>query len=175
MGDVFKEQIVKRQKSFKDTVIKACIIVLSVLISFWALINLAQLAVLVIFALFFGARYGMSFFNVEYEYALTNGELDIDVIYDRARRKRVLTVNTKSFEVMAHIDDRSHDHSFNTAQQTLDYSTGVHSANTYAFLTIYKSKKVKVIIEPNEKMLKAFSMAVPRRQFHLKSGTVLLP
>ncbi|MCL2199945.1 MAG: DUF6106 family protein [Defluviitaleaceae bacterium] len=173
MGDVFKEQIVKRQSTFRDMLIKACLVILVLLVGLIVLINSPQLGVLVIFALGFGARFLMSYLSVEYEYVFTNGELDIDIIYDRARRKRVFSSHVKQIEIMAHIDDKNHEGAFGSAQETRDYSGGVPGPNTYVFLIAHESKKLKVIIEPNDKMLKAISTTLTRNKLHLRPGVIL--
>jgi hypothetical protein len=63
---------------------------------------------------------------------------------------------------------------FNNVQETRDYSSGVPGLNTYVFITVYEGKKIKVIIEPNEKMLKAFNGTLTRRNLHLRPGVVLV-
>jgi len=109
MGDVFKEQIVKRKQTVKDTAIKICLIVLVILIFFVTMMSpLGPFAVIITAAAGFGAYYLMTFLSVEYEYVFTNGELDVDAIYSRARRKRLMSVVVKDFELMIHIDDRNH-------------------------------------------------------------------
>jgi hypothetical protein len=175
MGDVFKEQIVKRQATIKDTAIRVCMWVLVMLVGFFIIIAISpQIGVLVFFGLFIAARYLSGFLSVEYEYVFTSGELDIDAIYDKARRKRVFSANIKQVELMAHIDDKNHEAAFSTAQETRDYSGGTPGPNTYAFLTNHEGKKIKVIIEPNDKMLKAFSTVLTKRNLHLRPGVVLL-
>lgn len=174
MGDVFKEQIVKREPTLKDKAIKVCLVVLVAIIGFWAILSIPPFGVAIAFALGFGAHFLMSYLNVEYEYSFTSGELDIDIIYSKARRKRVFTSSVKKFEIMAHIDDKNHAHAFSGAQETLDYSSGVPGPNTYAFLTVLNGKKTKVIIEPNDKMLKAISGVLTRRNLHLRPGAVLI-
>ncbi|MCL2387020.1 MAG: hypothetical protein FWC89_05645 [Defluviitaleaceae bacterium] len=176
MGDVFKEQIVKRKGTFKDIAIKACLCILAFLLGFAALLFInPMLGVLVWFAAGFGARFLMSFLNVEYEYIFTSGELDIDIIYDQSRRKRVFSGHVKQFEIMAHIDDKNHEGAFNGAQEVRDYSGGVKGLDTYAFLTVHDGKKVKIIFDPNEKMLKAISGVLTRRNLHLRAGVILMP
>ena len=127
---------------------------------------IGQFAMFVTVIAGFGAYWVMGFLNVEYEYIFTNGELDIDVIYNRTRRKRMYSGGVSNFEVMAHVDDKNHSGDFNSAQETKNYSSGVTTDDTYAFLTTYKGKRVKIIFEPNEMMLKAISTVLtPRKLF----------
>ena len=167
MGDVFKEQIIKRKATFKDTAIRICLIILVVLIFFAALaMGLGGLAVLIGAAAGFGATHLMSFLSVEYEYVFTNGELDIDVIYNKSRRKRVFSSHVKEIEIMAHIEDNVHAGSFQNFEVLKDFSSGETTPDTYVFMINHQNKRTKIIIEPNEKMLKAISGTLSRSKLH---------
>jgi len=169
MSDVFKEQIVQRKQTFKDVAIRICLIILVFLIFIVSFaIGLGPLAVFVVAAAGFGAAYLMSFLRVEYEYVFTNGELDIDIIYNRSRRKRVFSVHVNDIEVMAHVDDNAHAHEFQNFQDFRDYSSGETTPETYVFMLNYQTKRTKVIIQPNEKMLKAISGVLTRRKLHIR-------
>ena len=174
MADIFNEQIVKRQSTARDAAIRVCLVILLVLIGVFSFVFLNIFALMVIFGTGYGAFFLMSYLNVEYEYTFTSGELDIDIIYNRARRKRLLSVNLKQIEIMAHIDDPNHSGTFKSAQEIRDYSSGTKGDNTYAFLAVIDGKKTKVIIEPNDKMLKTFSKVLTRRNLHLRPGVVII-
>lgn len=173
MGDVFNEQIVKRQGNFQDTLKRIGISVLVVVIVLISFALVQQIAIFITAAAIFGAFFLMSFLNKEFEYVFTNGELDMDVIYNRSRRKRLFSVMVKDIEVMAHIDDKSHESAFSTAQHVFSCHSGTSGPNTYAFLAVIKGKKSKVIFEPNDKMLKAISSTIGRRKLHLRPGVLL--
>jgi len=168
MGDVFKEQIVKRKPNSKDSLKRAGIIAAVVLVFFVSMAIVGQFALPITLVAGFGAAYLMSFLRVEYEYIFTNGEIDIDIIYNRSRRKRVFSSHVNKFEVMAHVEDTVHVGEFHRAQETKDYSSGEITPNSYMFLVSYNSKYLKVIFEPNEVLLKAISSAIPRSRLHLK-------
>jgi len=172
MDDIFKEQLIKKAPNLKDTLIKACIITAAFILSFLSLVFLGAyisfLASVAVFAIIFAAYYAFGQLNVEYEYIFTNGELDIDCIYARSRRKRLITVNVRELEIMAHINDKEHLRDFDSATATKDYSSGRVTDNTYAFLYRHKGVVTKFIIEPNDTILKAFGTAMPRRKLFLK-------
>ena len=168
MSNVFKEQIVKRQSTAKDTLIRACLVIVATMVSMLALILAPAFGAFIAVAAIFGAWFLMSFLRVEYEYAFTDGELDIDAIYNRSRRKRMFSGRVNDFEIMAHVEDNMHMGSFGSAQEIRNYASGVTTDNTYAFLTNYKGKRVKIIIEPNEMMLKAMASVLTRRRLHVK-------
>ena len=174
MGDVFNEQIVKRHGNFSDNVKRAGIVALVAVIFLVSFTFLGAFAVIMGAVAVFGGMYLLSFLNVEYEYVYTNGELDIDVIYNRSRRKRLFSVAVKDFEIMAHVEDKTHMGSFGSAQETINCHSGEIGPSTYAFLATINGKKAKVIIEPNDKMLKAIGTTLSKRKLHLRPGTVLV-
>ena len=166
MGDIFKEQIVKRKPTTGDMVKKIGLAAAVLVIFIVSSPYLGQFAIFITFAAGFGAYILMGRLNVEYEYIFTNGDLDIDIIYNRTQRKRLFTGRVSDFEVMAHVTDNNHAGDFSSAVETKDYSSGVVSDITYAFLTFYKNKRTKIIFEPNEMMMKAISSALtPRKLF----------
>ena len=116
-----------------------------------------------------GGFYLNSFLKIEYEYVFTNGELDIDIIYNRSRRKRIFSSHVNKFEIMAHVEDMNHAGEFHRAQETKDYSSGKVGPDSYAFLINYNSKYTKFIIEPNEKMMAAIKGSISRSKLHIKA------
>jgi len=169
MGDVFKEQIVKRQPTSTDTFKRVGLILLTIVVALIALsLPVPMIGPFIAAGAVFGAWYFLSFLRVEYEYTFTAGELDIDAIYNRSRRKRVFSGRVSDFEIMAHVEDKMHTSALQNAQVQKDYSSGVVGAETYAFMINYENKRTKIIIEPNEVMLKALASVLTRRKLHVK-------
>ena len=168
MTDVFKEQIVKRKENNMDRMKRIGLVVVVIVIFFIAISTIPAFTPVITLAAAFGAYFLMGFLKVEYEYVFTNGELDIDIIYNRSRRKRLFTSHVNQFEIMAHIEDMTHAGSFSNAQEVHNYSSGVNGSDTYAFLVNKNGKQQKIIIEPNEKMIKAISGSISRSKLHLK-------
>jgi len=169
IGDMFKEQIVKRQGTAADRFKRVGIVLATIIVVFIALsLPIQMIGPFLAAGAVFGAWYIMSFFKVEYEYSFTSGELDIDAIYNRSRRKRVFSARVNDFEIMAHVEDNMHVGSFNNPQVQKDYSSGVVGKDTYAFMINYENKRTKIIIEPNEVMLKAMASVLTRRRLHVK-------
>jgi hypothetical protein len=169
MGDVFKEQIIKRQPAMRERILRVLIIVLAAVIVFLAMTLISAFGPIISFGVVFGAWYLLTFFNIEYEYVFTSGELDIDVIYNKSRRKRLFSGNVNQFELMCHIEDNMRNGGFTGAESSLDYSAGPVSKNTYAFLTLHKGKRTKIIFEPNEKILKAIAGVMSRQKLFIST------
>ena len=168
MVGVFKEQLVKRRQTRKDSMKRFGLMSGVFVITVIAFTAIPPFAPFIMFAAGFGAWFLMSYLKIEYEYAFTDGELDIDIIYNRSRRKRVFSARVNEIDIMAHVEDDRHKHEFNSAQETRDYSSGVVNNDTYAFLINYRGTRLKVIIEPNEVMLKAIASVLTRRRLHVK-------
>ena len=172
MGDVFKEQLIKRKPSLFDQLTKTGLILAVVALFLPSMTNqfMFRFAPFITLGAGVGAWWVIGRLRKEYEYIFTNGELDIDIIYNKASRKRLFTGEVKNFEIMAPAHDPSHKQAFDNVVEVLDYSTGNPNENTYAFVTKYKGKRVKVILEPNEEMLDAIvKVLAPRKKFHAKN------
>ena len=168
MQDIFKEQLIKRSPTTADMLKKTGLIISIIIVFLITMMFIGAFAPVITLVYGFLAYIIMGRLKREYEYSFTNGELDIDVIYNKSTRKRLYTGNVKDFEVMAHIDDTSHQNSFATAHERHDYSSGIPSERSYVFLTNYNSKKVSIIIEPNDEMLEAITKMMTRRNFYPK-------
>jgi hypothetical protein len=163
MTDVFIEHLVKRRPNSTDMIKRSGLIFGVLLIMFLSSTFVPMIAPFLTVGAGFGAFILHGRLNKEYEYILTNAELDIDVIYNRRTRKHLVTLDVKGIEVMAHVSDTKHAHSMSNAQETFDYGTGAETENTYAFITTHGGKRTKFIIEPNEKLKNAFSNILKRK------------
>ena len=91
--DTFFEQIISVKKSSKAIAAIIGIWLLAILISAVAFLFLPipSLTFLLIVGLFFAAFKLAGMFNIEYEYIITNGIMDVDKITNKGSRKRVLS------------------------------------------------------------------------------------
>lgn len=167
--DVFKEQLVKRKPKAIDAVRRGAILLLALFIILIILVTqiLVPFLPLIFFAMAFGIMILFRRMNIEFEYILTNADLDIDIIYGKSRRKRIFEGNVKDMEAFRPYTSNEFDHSFNAAQASLDLSSGVNHEGSYSFLYSYKGKRLKITFEPNSDMLDGIRP-------HLKRGTYKL-
>lgn len=92
--DTFFEQITAVKKSGKDIAVITGIWLLAFIICFLLVLFMGYLgsfSFLLIAGALFGAFKLSCRFNVEYEYIVTNGTMDIDKIINKSSRKRVLS------------------------------------------------------------------------------------
>lgn len=169
MQDIFKEQIVKRKTPPLDMVIKSAMVfgyfvVALLLQAVLAGIGLDPLVIFVYMGAIFLSWFTLGKLKVEYEYVLTNGELDIDMITNKRSRKRVLTVDLKNVELMVH-----HSKQTMITQQgkMVRYDSGT-GGDTYVFVMKKQNAYVLVSFEPNEAMIDAIGRKMGRSKLHLK-------
>ena len=93
--DTFFEQIVAIRKNWKTITLFILVWLLAfVICAFFFLTNLLGGFILfLVFGVFYGAYKITSILNVEYEYIITNGTLDIDKILNKSSRKRILSLD----------------------------------------------------------------------------------
>ncbi len=89
--------------------------------------------------------------NVEYEYILLNHDIQIDVIYNRAKRKPLQNFDIQTAEIIAP-KGSPRLNSFKP-DKVFDFSSGNPSAKVYAIMIALNKNNACVYIEPDEKML----------------------
>lgn len=171
MAEVFKEYLIKQKKSPKDMMMQVGLVVGAIILSVIAFIVGGDfIGPLVIVGIVFGTGFLFNKFSREYEYILTNNELDIDVIFNRASRKRIITINMKKIDIMASIKDERYGAELNKAGlKVINASENTNEADTYAIIT--QSEKYgtcKVLITPNDVMLDNLYKQAPNKVFKKK-------
>ena len=161
MNEFLTEQLVKRTNTIATTLKKAGLISATVVSVFLGVVHPMLVwvtAIMVIVDIFLFKR-----MNVEFEYVYFNGDLDIDKIMDMQSRKRVFSTNIKEMEVIAPTGSVEL-HPYQRTK-TLDYSTQNPEDKTYEMVTLFKGETVKVIFNPNEKILNGMKNMAPRKVF----------
>ena len=161
--DTFFEQIIAVKKNGKALaaiigIWLAAFLLCFVLIMFMGI--LGTFSLLLAAGTLFGAYKLSVRFNVEYEYILTNGDIDIDKITAKRKRKRMLSFSTKEFEIVAPYKDGQ------AYTNVLDLGTRSYDNAYYAVFSKDGQKKT-LIFNPPQKMIEAMKTYSPRT-VHLK-------
>lgn len=152
MNDAFYEQLVARKSRPTDMVIRIAIIVLLALILLITFPLLGFLGVIITVILAFLAYYFVfPKLNVEYEYTLLNHDMQVDAIYNKAKRKKLMTFDIQQAEIIA--PKGSPRLASSHPDKTLDYSSGDAGAKAYAIMIPLDQKNTCIVIEPDQTML----------------------
>ena len=153
MDDFYTEQLIKKQADSKDTLKKVGLIaltVVSVLLVFVIPVGIILPVVMIVIDVLMFRN-----LNVEYEYVFVNGDLDIDKIMNKARRKRMFSVDADQMELLAPVG----------AVELMQYKKikTYDYAKIYALIASNKGEVCKVLFEPNETIVEGFFVKAPRK------------
>lgn len=169
MGDTFKEQLVPMIMSKKDKAQRTIIWIVAILVSVVLFIALPVfMAPIVVLVIMWGALFLSNKLKKEHEYALTNSILDIDVIYNKEKRKRLIEIDLKEANVMASIKDDRHKDALERSQKTIDASDGQYTKETYAIMYPHEGQLVKILVTPNQDMLNLMYKQAPNKIFKFR-------
>ena len=161
MGEFYVEQLVKRKITGKDVLIKVGMIALTALSCFFSM--LIPFVFILTILLVVADVFVFQQLNVEYEYFYMNGDLDIDKIMAKQRRKRIFSVNLRDVEVVARKNAPELQPYRNL--RAIDFSSRQNDANCYVLIIGEKGQKKKVIFEPEKEILEGMKLLAPRKVF----------
>ena len=139
VNECYIEQLVKQKATAPSIIMKlTCVSMVLITIFFWFLIIIV-LAVLM---------YKRS--NLEYEYQFYNGELDIDQIAGKQKRRRVFSIRLRDIDIMAQTGTGILKEYHNLKK----YDCTSNQGNiTYTIIVDHCGNKIQLLIEPNEELL----------------------
>ncbi len=158
MSESYAEVIVHDEKDVKGKQLRVCLIVITLL------------------CLLFGAMYQMLFFLIgivmipvsfstlknryrEYEYLLVSDELDISVVKNKCKRKKLATYALSELQCMAPVRSHRLDHFHSNPQlKVRDYSSGNEEHTIYSMIFASQGMLQEVRVEPSEAMLNEVRM-----------------
>ncbi len=162
MSDLYREILVPRKTPLKNKLAKAGLVILTVL-GFLAgmvfiplmLLGLAGIAACVFL---------MPRLEVEYEYLYVNGDLDIDAIYSRQKRKRIAEYHVEELEILAPEKSHALDSYRNKAGiKVRDFTSGDPNKKAYAMVMNMEKGQELVKVEIDEVVLGDLRRLAPRK------------
>lgn len=165
--DTFIEKLVARKKTAIDFILIA-LVLLTILVSlFFFFMTNVRIGMGIDFLLIVGLIYFgywlITSRNVEYEYIVTNGDLDIDMIVAKRKRKRIFSANCKEFEIVAPVKSSSFSQQVQSIKNRIDACSSADSPDAYFIVLNHNNNRTLVIFEPDERILKNFRVYIPRK------------
>jgi hypothetical protein len=169
--DIFHEQIVKKPTTGLRLLMKIGIalgfIILGALV-FVLFMGLFPFSLLVAGVLIYLGWYLSSGMNVEYEYILTNDDLDIDKIIAKRKRKRLISIKVSSFTDIKRLTETDSD----AGNRTLIDCAGVGFDSQDTCIADFKHDKIgeaRLAFSPSDEMLTELIKVFPR-QLRARAG-----
>lgn len=164
MADNYSEDRVVREKDTKAMILK---------IVLFAIAALALFIVVLIPVFFpggaivwFGVYFFLGYTKLEYEYLFVGGELDVDKIIAQRKRKRVMSVDFSTVQLIAPVGSHRLDtYTSNGSYKVVDCSSGNTDARRYSVIVNNDGKTYNLIIEPSKKTLDLFKMTSHQKVF----------
>lgn len=161
MNQLYAETNVKR----KDTpaiIALRLLMILAMILAFFALFlgQLLGFAGIIVLVVMF---YLYPRLNVDYEYIFVDGQIDFDKISGKSKRKTMLRIDFDQVEIMAPANSHALDTYTHVQCETRNYSSGDKSGKPYVIIANADNKKLRIIFEPDEKMLSMIRQKSPRK------------
>lgn len=162
--DAFTEQLVVKKKEGKEwgmIVLAAFLAALTLLAAVLVFFYLPAFSIVVLAGGGYGVFQLVIRQNIEFEYSVTNGDIDIDRIVARRSRKRLVSVAGRKLETLEpYRPDSLRNQSFS---RTVMAAPSLSEPDLWMFS--YHSKKnghTLVIFQPNEKVRRELFAGLPR-------------
>lgn len=163
MSDLYTEQLVKRRTTGADIVKKAGLIVLTIfsaaLMLFIPFLIIAPILMVALDVFLFKRM------DVEFEYLYVNGELDIDKIMGKAKRKKQLSIDMNSLEIVAPKGSHELDSYRNRQMKVMDFTSMEPEARVYEMIINQNNQQLRIFFEPNQTIIDGMGMTAPRKVF----------
>ena len=147
MNDLYQEILVKKKASAKDTALKILVIAVTVLVLAAGVLFLTPLLLV-----------------GEYEYLYVNGDIDVDKIMSKSRRKKVASFSKDNLEVMAPTGSAVLNDYLNGAKVE-DYSSGEENASTWTLVYSGDKSKTAAILELPDELSEDMRRYAPRKVY----------
>lgn len=168
--DIYYEYMIKKKLGTREIVTAVLLAFLAlaltggVVLLFFMGITFLGANLLFLFGVWWGYVWLIKGLFDEYEYTITNHELDIDVIKGKSRRKRITTINLKKIEFFGNRNNPKIQE-FLKVKPAKEYYfvSSKNSENIYVTDVISRKdgSTVRVNIEPNDELLKNIGLANP--------------
>lgn len=161
--DSFCELILKKKKGGLEWAIIIGTLVLALVLGFVAFLFSAYIPgmfILILAGIAYGAWWLITTQNVEYEYCVTNGDIDVDQITARRKRKRLVSVPGRKIESLLPYDPTA---PMGQYQRRVMVASDLKAEGLWCFT--YHSKKngnTFVVFQPDMRVLCALYEGLPK-------------
>lgn len=154
MEQIYFDEIHKKGLDGKTVFLKTLLIGLCVILAPVVFVLAGPFGLLLAAGVIYGTYFLCQRMNQEFEYIYTNGEVDIDVIYGKTSRKRLITLKAHQMERMALYANGYEAYAKDPKiSSRLDASDGNRSQSYYVVLS--GNQKKLILFSPSQRMVDA--------------------
>lgn len=164
MDNTFIECMVRREDNTMRIIKKTGMIVGLIVLDLLALLLITMFFSVVLVASCLVIYFFWRRIDREYEYIYTDGLIDVDVIYGRSSRKRLLSADAKEFQFIVPADSKEHHNQLEAKyDKVIDAGSGTINERSYVGVLKKDEKTIKLIFEPNDRIVAALKRYIPRK------------
>jgi hypothetical protein len=172
MQDVFIEYMVVRRKTLKTVLLKALIalglitLILALFVLSFSLGDFAFIVMVLVVIAAYSAYFLFTSMNLEFEYSITNGEMDVDKIIAQRKRRRLASVKIRDVEAFGKY--KPDEHADKTYENKIFACDCPRNPDLWYLVarTPQKQGKLFLVFNANEKMLDAIKKFLPKPILH---------
>lgn len=158
-NDFYAEYLVPKKSTGADTAKKIGIGILTAFVASFFFVAFPFVGILMAALVFYGGYFLITGVDVEYEYIITNGDMDIDKVIGKRKRKRLITAPIGTFTAFGKLSE---------APEAADGTTTVLASGgtgeEYYCDFVHKSAgNVRIIFTPSEKIIEGIGIFIPRQ------------
>ncbi len=157
--DTYCEQLVKIKKGAKFYFLTFAIWFAVLIIALLSFAFLRILSAVIVVAAGYGAYYLNGFLSIEYEYIITNGTLDIDIIYSKRSRKRIASLELTDVESIEKYKGEALD---KNRYKGVYFACNKDDTNAYKLVFSGDSGLKTAVISPNDRTRTEIVKFVPK-------------
>lgn len=162
MNESYAECLVRRRIPFYSNIINIVMGVITVICVFLALTT-NIIGMILMFVAGFATYLLYRNSRVEFEYLYVDKILSIDKIFGKTKRKKAWEGTMEDIQVIAPSESHVLDQYKSLNPRTMDFSSQLPGAKTYTAIVRTGSETIRILFEPDEKMLQCFRQTAPRK------------
>ncbi len=162
MNDSYAEHLIKRKTPVSAYLVNAMMVVLT-LISLFLAFTFNGFSILLFCAVSFCTYLIFRNSYVEFEYLVIDGQLTVEQIMGRAKRKKICDINMTDVRMIAPSDSDVLKDYRTGSERIVDFGSHMPHAKKYSVIVASRNGQREVIFEPDEKMLACLWQSAPRK------------
>lgn len=164
MNDSYKELLVKKEKGFKDKLLRVVCVIPTIFFGLLSLLFGNVVLFIVTIALGVLDYFIFQWTDIEYEYLYLDKEISIDKIMAKNRRKRVAVLSVEKMEILAPEKSHQLDSYRNRSVKETDYSAGEDLPEQKLYVMYYEGNQ-KYLLNLDEDFAKTIKGIAPRKVY----------
>lgn len=164
MNETYVEWLIKRKNTWKGILMRVFSVFL-ILVCVVIFLYFGSIGMLAEIAACYLAFYIFKWTSIEYEYCYITGELIIDKVMGKYKRKRCALVDMNLVEVVAPKGHKALEEFENKPCKAKNYTSLMNLNTVYVVYYRKDSDLLKLEFEPNSKIVEGMQMQAPRKVF----------